>query len=245
MTEENDQLQSQKLNIRIQLPQKEVEPEETTPAYTETILWGRIVGASTALVVMLILVIGGGFYYLSEDKTNMQNTVAFSDISSNKLRDINNDNQAIEPLVVKSTESAETISSPNKIIAKKDTSTIQSSSPFQHTKSEIFSNHIKRFVISQQVKNKEPIGSIDDIKFDHNNIAKIYAYSDAVNLKDQTLYYRWTLNGKKIAVVKIGVWSNRWRSYSSKFIQPHMQGDWMVELQNAKGETLALNQFSF
>ncbi|MBV1880339.1 MAG: DUF2914 domain-containing protein [Pseudomonadales bacterium] len=120
-----------------------------------------------------------------------------------------------------------------------------SSSPFQQTKSEIFSNHIKRFVISKRVKNNEPIGSISDIGFDHNNIATIYAYSDALNFKDQTLYYKWTLNGKKIATVPIGVWSNRWRSYSSKFIQPHMQGNWLVELQNAEGETLAMSQFQF
>ncbi|MFT7052992.1 MAG: hypothetical protein ACJAU1_000543, partial [Psychromonas sp.] len=95
------------------------------------------------------------------------------------------------------------------------------------------------------VQDNEPIGTINDIHFDDNNIATVYAYSDVTAFKDQTLYYQWSLDGKKIAKIRVYVRGDRWRSYSSKFIQPHMHGEWKVELQNQAGENLAINQFRY
>ena len=116
---------------------------------------------------------------------------------------------------------------------------------FKQYKSEIFSENIKRFVIAKKIANKEPLGAIDEINFDTNNIATVYAYSVSSGLKDQILYYRWTLNGKTLAKVSVAVGANRWRSYSSKFIQPQMHGEWQVLLENKQGEILASNQFLF
>ena len=120
-----------------------------------------------------------------------------------------------------------------------------SASLLTQSASEIFSEQIKPFVIAKTVKDKEPIGTIDDIKLDANNIVTVYAYSKVVGLKGETLYYKWRLNGKDIAQVKVRVRSDRWRSYSRKFIQSHMQGDWSVALENSKGELLALNRFQY
>lgn len=114
-----------------------------------------------------------------------------------------------------------------------------------HSGSEVFSKHIQPFVITQAVKNRQPVGSINDIKPDVNNIMTVYAYSKVLGLKGETLYYKWRLNGKDIAQVKVKVGSDRWRSYSRKYIQSHMQGDWSVALENGKGEVLAVNRFQY
>ena len=124
-------------------------------------------------------------------------------------------------------------------------SRLQPSLPFTQYKSEILSDKIKRFVISRAVQSNEPVGTINDINFDANNIATVYAYSEVRELKDKNLYYVWSLDGKDIAKVKVDVGSNLWRSYSSKFIQPSMHGEWKIELQNEKGENLAVNQFNY
>lgn len=116
---------------------------------------------------------------------------------------------------------------------------------FIQSQKKLLSDNITRFVISQAVEGNEPIGTIDDIHFDRNNIATVYAYSDVNGLKDQTLYYKWSLDGKNIAMVRVKVGSNRWRSYSSKFIKPDMRGQWKVELQNQAGKNLAINQFNY
>jgi len=129
-----------------------------------------------------------------------------------------------------------------------DTSTIENIEPtslFTQSKTDVFSDHIKRFIISPSVKANEPFGTINDIIFDNNNIATVYAFSEVSNLKNTTLYYLWSLNGEDVAKVKVNIEGDRWRSYSSKFIQPTMHGEWKVELQNENAEILAINRFYY
>jgi hypothetical protein len=116
---------------------------------------------------------------------------------------------------------------------------------FKQTKIEIYSPQINRFVIAKDVNNKEPIGTIEDIQFDENNIATVYAYSDAIGFADKFLYYEWRLNGKQIAMIEIGAWGDRWRSYTHKFIQPNKRGNWSVILKNGAGEKLAIAEFTY
>ena len=115
---------------------------------------------------------------------------------------------------------------------------------FTQTKIDVFSDDVKRFIISSSVKTNEPVGTINDIVFD-NNIATVYAFSEVSNLTNTTLYYIWSLDDNNVAKVKVDVGGNRWRSYSSKFIQENMHGEWKVELQNGQGETLAINRFYY
>ncbi|MFT6927593.1 MAG: hypothetical protein ACJAZP_003230 [Psychromonas sp.] len=146
---------------------------------------------------------------------------------------------AVEPAVVETVSEDLTVIEP---AAQKNT---VSQGLFTQSQKNILSDNVTRFVISQAVESNEPIGTISEIEFDDNNIATVYAYSDVSDLKDQTLYYQWSLNGKNIAKIRVKVGSNRWRSYSSKFIQPHMHGEWKVELQNQAGENIAINQFHY
>ena len=120
-----------------------------------------------------------------------------------------------------------------------------SSTIFTQTKIDIFSPQIKRFVIAKDVNNKEPIGTIEDIQFDENNIATVYAYSDAIGFADKFLYYEWRLNDKQVAMIEIGAWGDRWRSFTHKFIQPNKRGNWSVILKNKAGEKLAIAQFTY
>lgn len=115
---------------------------------------------------------------------------------------------------------------------------------FSQVKTEILSDNVTRFLITPSVINNEPVGNINDIIFD-NNIATVYAYSDVNDLKNSMLYYVWTLNAKEVAKVRVGVIGKRWRSHSSKFVQKNMRGQWKVELQNDKGEILAISQFKY
>ncbi len=131
----------------------------------------------------------------------------------------------------------ETISS-----AKPDTGTLPL---FRETKIEILSDHIERFVITSSVQNYEPVGTIRDITFDINNIATVYAYSDVSELQGKTIYYLWTLDGKKQAKVRVDIGSSRWRSHSSKFIRNYKHGEWQVELHSEGGEKLASIQFIY
>lgn len=120
-----------------------------------------------------------------------------------------------------------------------------SDSLFQAPSTTTLSPKIARFVLAASVRDKEPVGAVEDVKPDQNNVARLYAFSEATGMKDQTLHYIWSLNGRKVADVKVPVWSNRWRSYSSKLITPTMKGDWKVELIDGSGQLLANSEFRY
>ncbi len=106
-------------------------------------------------------------------------------------------------------------------------------------------NAIKRFEVSRGIRNKEPVGSFDDIRLDNNGMLTVYAFSEVLGMKDDNLQYVWYRNDKPVAKVKVGVWSNRWRSYSRKYINAAMRGDWRIELVNSHGERLAHSTFTY
>ncbi|RBW47676.1 hypothetical protein DS885_01615 [Psychromonas sp. B3M02] len=106
------------------------------------------------------------------------------------------------------------------------------------------SDHINRFQIAPMVEDHEPLGTINDIEFEDGTLT-IYAFSEVYDLKDTVLYYVWSLNGRDVATVPIKIGADRWRSHSTKFIEPSMKGQWSVKLQNSQGDTLAINQFTY
>ena len=254
-----------RLNIRIKIsPQiTEAVPEETGYIYH----WNRIIGASLLTVTTLAVLIYNAFDYLAQPDITAQGseitvkTDTHLPVEKRAMpikSDIENQRNIISPTAEKTgakqtqADSGPLISSsnnPKNVISPTAEKAVQTDSVaaplLTQSDSKIFSKQIEPFVIAQTVKDKEPIGSINDIKLDVNNIATVYAYSKVVGLKGETLYYKWRLNGKDIAQVKVKVSSNTWRSYSRKFIQSHMLGDWSVALENAKGELLAINRFRY
>ncbi|MDN2663147.1 DUF2914 domain-containing protein [Psychromonas sp. 14N.309.X.WAT.B.A12] len=106
------------------------------------------------------------------------------------------------------------------------------------------SDNINRFQITPMVEDHEPLGTINDIEVENGTLT-VYAFSEVYNLKDTVLYYVWNLNGKDVATVPITIGADRWRSHSTKFIGPSMKGQWAVKLQNAQGDTLAVNEFTY
>ena len=108
---------------------------------------------------------------------------------------------------------------------------------------EVFSSQVRRFSLAQRIFRKEPVGTIAGVSFSSDGVASVYAYSDVRGLQGEAIYYRWRLNGKDQAKVKVAIHGERWRSYSSKVIQSTMQGDWSVSLENASGVVLAHAKF--
>ncbi|MEJ6078149.1 DUF2914 domain-containing protein [Vibrio sp. 1-Bac 57] len=144
-------------------------------------------------------------------------------------------------------DKSESLTQTEPVAAPSTNSTIENTDNtalFSQSGVEILSNNVARFVISSSVIKNEPIGKIDNIIF-KNNIATVYAFSEVNDLKDTTLYYIWSLDGQQIAKVKLAINGDRWRSHSSKFIQPTMRGQWKVELQNGQDEILAVNRFTY
>jgi hypothetical protein len=255
-----------KLSIRIKFAAQvnNVVKEETVYLY----YWSRIIASSViALIALTALTVTGRAYFNQQQIQNKTVTPRPADMSIASVNiEQSTATQRAKRELAASLQTrkgkAPQIASPrasNSDVPKKDisitaskdtapvpTQQVSSAAPlFVQSEVKIFSDQITRFVISKSVINNEPVGTISDIKFDANNIATLYAYSDAIGLKDEMFYYIWSLDGETIAKVRIGVWANRWRSYSRKFIQPSMHGEWQVALQNSEGKTLAISRFNY
>ncbi len=231
---------SKQLNIRIKfVPQKPASlVEEAAYIYH----WQRITGAALLSITALALCIYGVVNYLQPAQHSMaakiekphspaaaQESTAKQPAAEDKAAitaSSNNSPGATATTAEKAQPDSKTITAAGNSIDSSAEGTRQAPARFSpvltHPDSEIFSKQIQPFVITQSVKNKQPVGSIHDIKPDVNNIITVYAYSKVLGLKGETLYYKWRLNGKDVAQVKVKIGSDRWRSYSRKFIQSHM-----------------------
>lgn len=183
----------------------------------------------------------------TDNKTNITDEQAVEEVANAKHTDTPTAKLAIEktPLVIQTDkltveEVTSEITTENKSSDKNQQQPI-----FSQSRSTIFSEHIKTFVLTKAVIDRTPRGNLQEITFDHNNVATVYAFCLAIGLVDQSLFYTWQLNGKQVAQIEVGVGSDYWRSYSSKFIQPSMHGKWRVILGNKNGEILAINEFNY
>lgn len=110
----------------------------------------------------------------------------------------------------------------------------------------ILSDNVSRFVLTDEVRDLEPVGGVSDIRArPPGGPVAVFAFSDVRGLGGETLNYRWIQGDKVAANVKVRVGSNRWRSYSSKFISDNMRGPWRVELRNGAGDLLAHAEFEY
>lgn len=128
-----------------------------------------------------------------------------------------------------------------------DVSTSQAAAMLQAGETRVISPKVKRFQLAAGIRDKEPWGDLEDIN-DHDSadgVLTVYVFAEVINMKDSKIRYRWLRNGVPTATVKVGVWSNKYRSHSSKYITRGMRGDWQVRLETSQGELLAEATFRY
>ena len=110
---------------------------------------------------------------------------------------------------------------------------------------EKLSNRIVRAGFASSIRDNEPVGDGTKVVSGKNGIAKLLFYTETRGLKDQIITHTWFYEGKKVADIKIGVWNNQYRCYSSKYLTPGKTGKWRVEVQDEKGNRLAEGEFAY
>ena len=115
---------------------------------------------------------------------------------------------------------------------------------FKAGKIVVASPAVQRFSLARGVENREPVSDLNGVRFDANGLATVYAFSEVAGLAGSTLYYHWVHDAKERAAVPVRVGAERWRSYSSKYIEESMTGSWSVQLRDAEGKLLAEAAFS-
>ena len=87
----------------------------------------------------------------------------------------------------------------------------------------------------RSLENRNPVGQAEVFPA---NVGRVYLFT-TVSLEKQgetSIQHVWNYDGKKMATVKLPVRAARWRTYSSKSIDPSQKGEWRVDILTAESE---------
>ena len=101
---------------------------------------------------------------------------------------------------------------------------------------------VARATFTTAVNDREPIDSIKSMANDKN---KIYYFTELRNMTGKTIKHRWEYNGKVMAEIPFSIGGPRWRTFSSKILNPIWQGEWKVSVIDESGNTLSVNTFTY
>lgn len=103
---------------------------------------------------------------------------------------------------------------------------------------------VLRAQLSQTIKEREPVDSINAIYLYPNESKPIYFYLHLKDLQGKKINIVWYRNNMINSKLSLGVHSNNWRTYASKQLNFQRIGAWRVELFDESGNLLARRNFT-
>ena len=96
---------------------------------------------------------------------------------------------------------------------------------------------VQRAIACRSVENKSPVGEAEAFPKD---VGRVYLFTQVQKSTDEetSIQHVWNHEGKKMGTVTLPVRGTRWRTYSSKMIDPSWKGNWSVDVTTAKGEII-------
>jgi len=108
----------------------------------------------------------------------------------------------------------------------------------------IVNSGITRANLSLSLKENQPGKALDhSVVMSGKGIIKVILFTEMSGIRGRTLFHEWYLNGKRLARVKIPVNVSLQKSFSSKFINQQMLGQWQVKVIDDQGEPYVLADF--
>ncbi len=104
--------------------------------------------------------------------------------------------------------------------------------------------YVSRALLTKRVEKHEPINLLSQTitlaQFDED----LFFFTDVKNLNEQTIFHRWFYKDQQVAEISLAIYSNQYRTFSSKRILAQHTGPWRVELVNQNNEILAKKEFN-
>jgi opacity protein-like surface antigen len=101
---------------------------------------------------------------------------------------------------------------------------------------------VQKAQFTSGVENHEPKDNLDSLT---NDQTRIFFYAVLVNLQGQEVTFRWSYNDVTQAEVKQTPSSGRYRTNTSKTLDPSKLGTWKVEVVDASGNVLTSKTFDY
>ena len=101
---------------------------------------------------------------------------------------------------------------------------------------------VARGIFTTAVVEREPRDDLASLPSDQYNI---FFFSELANMAGQRVTHRWEYNGQVMAEVSFQVGADRWRTHSSKNLQPIWLGEWTVSVLDADMNVLSTHNFNY
>lgn len=235
--------ESRKLNLG-PLP----EPVEDIQKFEETeILWGRVI-AFAAVTVLLVSAI---LAWVMGDATD-EAMISTSPMPALVLSDSEQREPPLE--VVPEVKDGEAVTvAPQDGIEPADAKNGEVESVVQAPEASAASvispvttlhEGMRRAELTLSLKDGQPVAPLEyDVPMSAEGIIKVILFTEMKDLKGTTLFHDWYREEKRMARVKIPVNVSEQSSYSSKFINRQMTGEWTVKVADQRGELYAQANF--
>lgn len=98
---------------------------------------------------------------------------------------------------------------------------------------------VVRGVLATAIENRLPVEATAPIAA---NVGQLFYFTE-VEGGPATIQHVWIWKGQTVATVSLEVKSPRYRTWSSKRIQPEWTGQWRIEARNSDGTVLSSHDF--
>ena len=95
-------------------------------------------------------------------------------------------------------------------------------------------------VMASGVEKREPVGGGETFPSD---VGKVFAWMRVTGAAGQAIQVVWS-HGDHTFTVPLEIGGSPWRTWSSKTIPPFWNGEWSVEVRDARGNSLVTAKFT-
>jgi hypothetical protein len=100
---------------------------------------------------------------------------------------------------------------------------------------------VERSALTSIVFDREPQDALEKVASDRG---RIFYFTEVRDMPGETVLHRWEYDGAVMAEVPFEVGSTRWRTYSSKDLDPSWLGQWSVSTLDSRGRVLDTREFT-
>jgi hypothetical protein len=100
---------------------------------------------------------------------------------------------------------------------------------------------VERSTLTSVILDREPQDALERVP---NDRGKVFYFTEVCDMRGEKVLHRWEHGGAVMAEVPFEIGSTRWRTYSSKDIDPSQLGSWSVSTLDASGRVLDTREFT-
>jgi hypothetical protein len=100
---------------------------------------------------------------------------------------------------------------------------------------------VERSTVTSVILDREPQDALERVP---NDRGKVFYFTEVCDMPGEKVLHRWEHGGAVVAEIPFEIGSTRWRTYSSKDLDPSQLGSWSVSTLDASGRVLDTREFT-